>query len=376
MKMKRNKIQNVYSLRYFYFYASFFGIVPKFDFKCLQENRNQKTVNKIHFFILLLCIPTATLMSFILNMETFLSTRFDVTFLEITTSMILIANSFVVLMETCKNQKLWRNFMLNLMRFDQNLYIVKGTFFKKWFELIIFHLCYVSIYIYDFKAWFNCIILDYLPWLPFRTSWYFMFLSSHVICIFAQVINDRLKYIREANKISTIISSFKTMKSTIELYNSLFGRRVFFIIAYILVNTLESLDFFLFQPTTSSYSTNINVKIYCLTLTCTWMVNFPFKLLQSQTCNNIFQIMYSYIFYLCSGINEEIKKIGLLCERLAKDLPKNSKFSVELKCLQYEYDNGCTQLSAWGVFDLNKANFFGLLGSLASWIVIIAQMIK
>lgn len=85
--------------------------------------------------------------------------------------------------------------------------------------------------------------------------------------------------------------------------------------------------------------------------------------------------MYLYIFYRCSQVNDELKKVGKACVRLLYEIPENSTFRKDLKWLNYLYDSDNCQLSAADVFVLNRINFFGLIGSSASWVVILVQMV-
>lgn len=351
-------------------------------------------------------LPSSTVIYYLLEYEKFRFKRVD-NVLEILIAGIFISFTLNVLFETRKYKYKWIEFLQQIKCLDGKLHFSQKNF-KNIFlvEFIIVQLYRLIMFTCEFGEWTEIDIKTLFYSFFMNLNLELLQLFCHLVGIFAKLLEERLVVLNYNLKIATFTSnrvmeysfgkrlnkkefskrSFNNLKNLsqsfgqfriiIEYFNILFGRRIFLMIALILVSILQCANFALFRNNEENYFGNIQSKIHCVMSFLMWMVSFEIGFIGISFVYFFFQCMYVYIFWRCNSLNKEIKSVAPLCTKLQRIFREDSDDYFLVKWLRDDYD-GCnlTQLTAADVFVLDICSFFSLLSSLASWLIICFQVV-
>lgn len=78
----------------------------------------------------------------------------------------------------------------------------------------------------------------------------------------------------------------------------------------------------------------------------------------------------------CGGVNDEAHRTATICYQLLSELPENSPEVKKIFIFAQHASQRCPQITAGNVFTVNASALFTLLGSLASYVIVLIQFEK
>lgn len=283
--MASKKYFNTTSLKPMCSVLSVFGMAVNFDSKNIKNR--QRKMKLFHFYSLIILLPISTIIATISQINFYLNMRLDLIITDLSITVLLIIYTFSTLTQTFNNNYLWMEFFQELKSVDIKLSLAENTNRTLiWIELIFSQIVYVFLFSFQFFIWENMETITYIQLLPYKMSVYSVFSSCNLICNFAKLLNERLVLLRKNTndvcvlsfhyhkKLSTIISCYKNMKRIVDLFNKIFGKRIFITIALILLYILECMGLLLTFPIGELYVINDLNAPYFIAFTFIWMVKF------------------------------------------------------------------------------------------------------
>lgn len=251
---KRERKCDINSLKKLLIIASSLGLVPPSDVK----NDSNYKVLTIVLFLFFISSIIYSIVGQVQNTFDFVShTAFG---LQVLSNVLMtLINSESIIRSAFGIREYWRIFLHDVYS-DSSLKL--GIYDKKSYifemELILCHILVCGYIIYDANMWIRSYGTYYHLYVFQRIQYYYIMISAMMVCFFSTVLKYNFKNLNGC--IADSCNSFKFITSCdindashyysrlvkrVDLYNEIFGHRIFFIIAISLVGLLEAVNYVL-----------------------------------------------------------------------------------------------------------------------------------